>query len=231
MLDVLHLPGPSRNTQQIFYANAATAGIGWQTWTKPRGISFVQFLVLGGGGGGGAGAAAGTGSAGGGGGGSSAQFNTIFPAWQLPDVLFLSVGYGGVGGTAGGGLATAGIASYISIYPIITPSNVLLAQATGGGLGGIGTTTTSGTAGPAGAGIPKAENRFFASLSLREPCRLAISNPAGILMLAPSSTMNSFNWLACNILPSATLQLSGCENDGTPSFVMRAPAIGACGLT
>ena len=151
MLDILHLPNSSRANQQIFYAATPTAGTNWQTWLKPRGVSFVQFFVLGGGGGGGAGAVPASGSAGGGGGGSSAQCTLLFPAWALPDVLYISVGSGGAGGNASAG--AAGIASYVTIYPATTV-NYVLCQANGGGGGGAGNTTTAGSLGAAGTVTP-----------------------------------------------------------------------------
>lgn len=154
MLDVFNIPGPTNKNVQTFYATAATAGIGWQTWVKPRGVDFVQFSILGGGGGGGGGVAAGAAStaAGGGGGASSGQAQPIFPAWLLPDVLYLSVGVGGPGGAAGT-TATAGIASYITLYPDIFFVNQIMCQVPGGGAGGGASGATAGTAGVAATNV------------------------------------------------------------------------------
>jgi hypothetical protein len=144
MLDLSNLPTNQKVDQQIFNANSATAGAGWATWVKPRGVNFVHIFALGGGGGGGAGDTTGSGG-GGGGGGSSAQGLLLFPAWRLPDTLSISVGYGGAGGaslTSG----AAGIASYISIYPSATVNYILAIVNGGGG----GTYVNSGGAGGAG---------------------------------------------------------------------------------
>lgn len=129
--------------QQIFYASAVTAGTSWQVWNKPRGVDFVQIFALGGGGGGGGGSIGGNGTLGGGGGASSNQCSLIFPAWALPDILHISVGYGGAGGVGAttGGTGGTGIASFVSIYPANTV-NYLLAAVTGGngavaGAGGV----------------------------------------------------------------------------------------------
>jgi collagen type III alpha len=148
MLDFSHIPQSTKATRQLFYASSPTAGTNWQTWLKPRGVSFVQFTVLGGGGGGGAGAApdGNSNSGGGGGGGSGAQCRALFPAWALPDVLYISVGNGGAGGSGGAG--GAGITSYVTIYPATTV-NYILCQANGGSAGGAG---GGGTAGALGGG-------------------------------------------------------------------------------
>ena len=140
MSDLNHIPKDKLADIQEFYANSSSAGQSWYTWKKPRNVIFVNFIVLGGGGSGGAGGTgtAALGSAGGGGGGSSAQCNITFPAWALPDILYVSVGTGGAGGAVG-------IASYISIYPAITPVNYLLAYAPAGLAGNNSTSSTGGS--------------------------------------------------------------------------------------
>ena len=158
MLDVLNTPQPTNKNVQTFYATAANNGVGWQTWVKPRGIDFVQFFVLAGGGGGGGGiVGAVSAAAGGGGGGSSAQASPIFPAWQLPDILYVSVGYGGARGTAGttapAVAATAGgtgVNTYITLYPNITFVNQIICQVNGGTGGGAASGATAGALGAAG---------------------------------------------------------------------------------
>jgi hypothetical protein len=164
MLDFSHISQSTKATQQIFYAASPTAGTNWQTWLKPRGVSFVQFTVFGGGGGGGAGAAPGgnTNSAGGGGGGSSAQCRALFPAWALPDVLYISVGVGGAGGNGVGG--GAGVASYVTIYPATTV-NYILCQANPGIGGGAGAGSTGGSLGTGGT-VTTVANGLLASLGI-----------------------------------------------------------------
>lgn len=149
MLDTFHIPRDKTADVQEFYANSPSAGASWYTWKKPRNVTYVSFYVLGGGGAGGAGAAGGANAgAGGGGGGSSAQCNIIFPAWALPDILYISVGVGGIGGTGIGG---AGVASYITVFPATTPVNYILCQANGGSGGGLAAGATPGAVGTAGA--------------------------------------------------------------------------------
>ena len=84
----------------VFYSLGTSV---WQTWQKPRGCKFVQFLVIGGGGGGGAGGSRATGTqrSGGGGGGSSGVSKFFIPSTfvsnELPTItgqqkqLFLEV--------------------------------------------------------------------------------------------------------------------------------------------
>ena len=143
MLDISHLAGNSKYDIQVFNASSTGPGGTWQTWRKPRGINFVQFFALAGGGGGGgtvsgavvaAPATTGYGAAGG---GSSAQSILTFAAWALPDVLYVSVGFGGAGGTAGSPVTNAGngVNTYISLAPNTTTNNLLMVV--GGGMGGV----------------------------------------------------------------------------------------------
>ena len=147
MLDFFNLPTGSKGfNQQIFVGDSATAGASWYSWQKPRGINMINIFMLGGGGGGGGGAAGGTTGAGGGGGGASGnQYNFLFPAALLPDILYFSVGNGGTGGTGAAG--GTGIATYASIYPATTV-NYLLGIVSGGGGGAAG--TAGGTTGSGG---------------------------------------------------------------------------------
>jgi hypothetical protein len=154
MIDYQAIIGSTSNVS-VFY------GIGtnvWQTWTKPRNCTFLQFLVIGGGGGGGA---AGSGAAitsrsGGGGGGSSAISRVFVPASYIPDTLYILVGMGGVGGlpqvNSAGISGSSGQLSYVSIQPNISSSNVLVASgnvaANGGGGGAVG--SSNAIAGSAG---------------------------------------------------------------------------------
>ena len=151
MLDLFDIPSATKADVQKFGANSVTAGSSWHTWRKPRGISFIHILLFGGGGGGGGGFVGAAGAAGGGGGGgSSAQTNILFPAWAIPDVLYISVGVGGAGSTGSTVAGSNGIVSYISIDPSTTANN-LLAIASAGGGGGAGTAAAGGALGTAGA--------------------------------------------------------------------------------
>jgi hypothetical protein len=124
MLDISFIPNTKQDTR-IFYAAGSSASTAtWQTWIKPRGAKFIQIFCLGGGSpgaGGGANVAA-TGGNGGGGGGNSGYFRGYYPAFLLPDILYVFVGVGGPGGigssTAGNGAAgTQGGLSYVAISP------------------------------------------------------------------------------------------------------------------
>ena len=148
MLDMSHISSFSKSYIQVFNANSTAANSNFSPWNKPRGCSFVRVFGLGGGGGGGAGAVPGTSSAGGGGGASGSQFNVLFPAYVLPDILWVSVGFGGI--PSGSGISTAINTTPSSTTAIIT--------ATGGGGGSAASGGTAGIAGVAGAatisGVP-----------------------------------------------------------------------------
>ena len=150
MLDFSHIPRSTKADRQIFYATNQS----YRTWLKPRGVNFVQITALSAGGGGGAGGPVGNTSGGGGGGGSGSQCRALFPAWALPDVLYIFVGIGGRGGVEGvigssaDGSGSSGGEISISIYPAIT-ANYVLCRVNGGTGGGVG---TAGAAGGAAAG-------------------------------------------------------------------------------
>ena len=86
-------------------------------WYKPQGITMVHIFAVGGGAGGGGGQVytAGVGGGGGSGGGSAASGKIIFPAKLLPDILYVNVGVGGLGGASISN-GSNGTASYV-IYP------------------------------------------------------------------------------------------------------------------
>lgn len=91
MLDLSHIPSQQQQTY-TFYVNSSNTTVGWQTWNKPRGAKFLVVFLIGGGGAGGNGFV-GTGNAGGGGGGGSSGYTRgIFPAFLLPDTLYIQVG-------------------------------------------------------------------------------------------------------------------------------------------
>ena len=127
---------------QEFTGNSAAAGINWQAWRKPEGKTMACIRALGSGGAGGTGVVGANSTAAGGGGGGSASQSTLFiPLLFLPDVLYVSVGFGVVG---------AGIASYVSIRENNTANHLVL-LANGGGVGGNAAGATAGAAGAAGA--------------------------------------------------------------------------------
>lgn len=128
MLDFNNIVTNVKSDQQVFNPS----GVNWQTWKKPRGVNFVYFFVIGGGGGGRAGEVSDPPYGGIGGGGAACSIG-LFPAWALPDTLFIQVGEGGAGGTRGVNPTGGGVSS-ISLWPsATTPTrNNLLLRANGG---------------------------------------------------------------------------------------------------
>src|ERR1041385_4783253 len=119
MFDALNLPGRPNADLQQFTRPCTAHNTQWETWRKPRGVSMCQVITIGGGGGGGGGfsGASGTARGGGGGGGSSSMTVLTIASIWLPDVLYVQVGAGGIGG--GPGLAgTDGMTSFVSISPL-----------------------------------------------------------------------------------------------------------------
>jgi len=148
-MEFFNLPNKS-SYHKVFYADVSGH---WQIWTKPSNINFVYMYVIGSGGAGGGGRTSGNNSGGGGGGGASSSITTaLYPAFLLPDTLYINVGVGSPGAAAGTG-AASGALSYISTNPSTT-SIFIFAQsgdvAAGGGGGGTNSGTGSGVAGAAG---------------------------------------------------------------------------------
>jgi hypothetical protein len=142
MLDFNNIVTNVKSDQQVFNPS----GVNWQTWKKPRGINFVHVFCIGGGGGGRAGEAADP-PHGGIGGGGAATSTALFPAWALPDTLFIQVGAGGAGGTRGVN-PTGGGASIIALWPSETTptTNNLLLRASGGSFSPSGLAAPSASA-------------------------------------------------------------------------------------
>lgn len=151
--DFLDYPSISRCDAQLFYANNQLQT--WNAWIKPRGITMVYMVAIGGGGGGGAGYQRTAGSAGGGGGSGacSGVSRLLIPAHFLPDVCYVQVGIGGLGSAPqiGGTTATSagsGSNSYVSLGHSSATANLILAANTG--IPGGGSNGLSGTVGGAG---------------------------------------------------------------------------------
>jgi hypothetical protein len=145
MLDLGHLPRSQIIPRfDVFYAaqSAGTTTDSWQTWSKPRGVSFVYGLIQAAGGGGGR---PGTGAVSGGGGGGGGSTNTfILPAYYLPDTLCLRPGKGGAGATTNVTPGGDGTTSYLCTQPNINSESLLVSVVAG--LGGAAA-ATGGTAG------------------------------------------------------------------------------------
>jgi len=123
MLDFIHLASNNKADIQQFSANSKTTRSNWHIWRKPRGINFIQIFALAGGGGGGGGDS--WSSYGGQGGQNGDGSLMIFNTYMLPDILYISVGYGGNGGLRGtvgnnganAGAGGGGIDTIITISP------------------------------------------------------------------------------------------------------------------
>lgn len=152
MIELLHLPEQSELVTWFPGQGASTNTTGWRVWTKPRGVNMVSMVLIGSGAGGGGGTTIGPtfSGGGGGGGGSSGISHYMFPAWMLPDRLYVLCNSGGVGGAAGVG-GTAGSLSYVSVYPLTFAGSWVgvsgAAVAIGGNPGTSGVGGAGGTAG------------------------------------------------------------------------------------
>lgn len=117
-------------------------------WRKPKLAKFISIIACAGGGGGGAGSGSNVSfvSAGGGGGSGGSQYLCI-PSFYLPDVLYISAGHGGLGGTSSNSGSSGGY-TLISLdnKPFSSySSHIIFTNPGSGGLDGL-----SGGAGGAG---------------------------------------------------------------------------------
>jgi hypothetical protein len=143
MEDVFHLVN---NNTQYFYGCGCPND--WKVWRKNPNASTVVIFCLGGGGGGGGGEtiAFGNSKNGGGGGGSAAYTVATFPAYLLPDELFINVASGGTDGPSAGA-GGAGTLSYVSINPSKLPQDCVCVSGTVGAQGAAGSSQLPGGAG------------------------------------------------------------------------------------
>ena len=141
MIDLYNLT--KTNDTQFFFNQGNDV---WQTWSKPRGCKLIYVATIGGGGGGGGGrSGSNTPRTGGGGGGSSQGLFGFIPATSLPDVLYVNVGQGGVGGLSNTN-GSGGTPSYVSTLPSPNGVNVVSMSYGGGGAAGVaGGVVGSGT--------------------------------------------------------------------------------------
>lgn len=156
MIDLFNLNDTNLNNQ-IFYTDNSSTSNSWQTWTKPRGVSYVYITCIGGGGGGGSAPNVSGNAGGGGGGGSSSVTKILLPSNVIPDTLYIQVGTGGAGGTSSLDNAVGGSLSYVSVSPSTTASNVFVASGTAAASRGTrGTTGVGGTGGAGGTAFTSA---------------------------------------------------------------------------
>ena len=146
MIDVFNVPNLGVYNK-FFFANSGS----WETWNKPSGVKFVYFYVIGSGGAGGGGRTGVINTGGGGGGGGSSSISVgVFPAFLIPDTLYIQVGAGQNGAVANTG-ASSGVLSYVSIQPNTTTLNILMQSGNvSAGGGGGGTSSLSGASGSLG---------------------------------------------------------------------------------
>lgn len=134
---------------QVFYCTGSGATSSWQVWNKPLNCNYVNIMLIGGGAGGKGGA---TGNAntrsGGAGGGSAAISYYTYPAFAIPDILYVQVGQGGTGGAGtGSGLqGSQGTLSFVSIFPDSTLTSTNIIARSGSANAGISTSITAGVA-------------------------------------------------------------------------------------
>ena len=127
---------------QLFYSQPSAS---WQAWHKPQGRSFLYMIAIGAGGGGGGGDSSGV--VGGGGGGGGAIVTALIPLFAVPDILYVNVSAGGVGGLANAN-ASAAATTYIASSPTNTRGYAIasvacgVAGSAGGGAGGAGGATS-----------------------------------------------------------------------------------------
>jgi hypothetical protein len=197
MLDISHIPATKSDTQ-IFYTQGATA---WQTWVKPRNSKFIQIFCLGGGAGGGSGVrgTAGSTRAGAGGGGSGGITRALYPAFLLPDTLYIQVGAGGafLQGTATGTTGNAGGISYVSIAPTTTAISVLAQSSNAGALGGASIASSTTNAGGAAATVWTTGSAPFTALGV---LNLSAGVAGGISTNASTTAIVNVQALGTNIV-------------------------------
>ena len=153
MLDFNHVLSTPGYNLQYFQGPATTTLIQWQLWRKPRGVTMVYLIGVGGGSSGGTGVNTSTTSGGGAGGNSGGQSSVLIPAMFLPDTLYIQCGSGGQGPTSSGAAGVIGVPTYVCIAPDTTlvANDTLLFANAGPVTGAVATTTTGGAAGSAAA--------------------------------------------------------------------------------
>ena len=191
MIDYSNIP--SITNHQTFFALGSTT---WQTWQKPRNCKFIYITTIGGGGGGGGGANTSGNGGGGGGGGSSSITKTFIPAALLPDLLYIQVGLGGLGGATATNGGSGGITT-ISIEPNTTPTNVIIRSGDVGATGGNGgTIAVAGTGGNGGTTF-STTNGFLSSLGVTSSIVRSIGNDGGFGFVGGGTITSLSSLIVC----------------------------------
>lgn len=165
MLDVFNTNNGYEN-QKTFVGGIGTTPL-WHTWIKPRNVKMLHIFCFGGGGGGGAGLTdvSSTNRGGGAGGVGSPITSLLIPAILVPDILYISPGSGGLGGTSSGVAGGNGLASYVSVISgSTTAANVLITSCGSNSGGGGAGTTASASAGT--VSVVNINNMILASLGI-----------------------------------------------------------------
>ena len=140
LFDLNHVPGPN-GAAQVYYFEGRTSIANFTAWSKPRGKSMIDILLVGAGANGGAGAiGANSTAAGGGGGGSGGQTRLTMPLHLLPDTLYIAAP-----------IYSASAVARVSISPTTTANDQLMVANSPASAGGNAAGATAGAAGAAGA--------------------------------------------------------------------------------
>jgi hypothetical protein len=206
-VDLFNFPQNTRGDLQVFTSDNQSQN--WQSWVKPRGVTMCHMICIGGGGGGGGGYATASGMAAGGGGGGACSgiARLITPAWLLPDVLYVQVGVGGLGGMpntsslsgTSAGTGSSGSNSFVSLGHTYAAPNVILSSNVlppGGGGGGTGSATGIAGSVPtiATSSVPQLLGQWSAVVGLAGVAGGAIGGGAGTSVTA---------WTALPLTPGA----------------------------
>lgn len=212
MLDLSHIPN-SQQDIQIFYANQGN--FAYQTWKKPKKCNFVYILSIDGGGGGASGVSTILNGAttNGCGGGSGASNRMLINSNFVPDILYVKVGKGGLGGastTGGGGSISGGsVGESSGVFCLSNVSSQGNANQASSFIGG----NTSSQGGNASAGVAGTSTSSLASNIL-----IGLTN---FISLAGRASVNgSINTLPSSIDPlTSHIVTAGCAGAGTNGTV------------
>jgi hypothetical protein len=202
MLDLSHIPSQQQQTY-TFYATG-----NWQTWNKPRNAKMIEIFCLGAGGAGGSGGANVASRAGGGGGGSAGITRALFPAFLLPDTLYVQPGKGGPLNpgttTTAGNTGATGSISYVAIAPTTSATTVLVQSSAAAAGGGLAAATNGTNAGGAAATIWTITSSPFTTLGL-------VTAIAGV---AGGSSANGLSAAVTNIQALGSTLVTGGAGGG-----------------
>jgi hypothetical protein len=164
MIGSSHLPINQLNNQTFLYSGT------WQIWTKPKNISMVSILCIGGGSGGGSGIGNSTTTGGGAGGSSAGVARFLVSASILPNNLFINVGLGGAGGAGiiggAGNMGASGSPSYVSFSQSTTSSFLLLKSENVSATGSFGGINGGGSAAQTAATVSTTALSLFSNLGI-----------------------------------------------------------------